>query len=309
MVRKATERYQRLSVVAEILKSDGREHYDHFLKNGFPKWRGTGYYYQRFRPGLGTVLVGLFIAGGGAAHYGALVLGYRRQREFVGKYIRHARRAAWGDETGIKGIPGLNGDIVVAPSVEVDAPEQPGPVPMNRFQKRQMEKEQKKKSKSTGKRTATTGRSAGPQTSTRSSAPTGGERKRVMAENGKVLIVDTVGNVYLEEEDEDGEPQEFLLDLAEIHKPTIYDTALVRFPVWVYRQVVGRFPRPPTDRDNDDVAVGVEHVTDVMAPTLVRRGDDPEQDSGSSFEMLEASPVQQASNGTARQRNKKKNKK
>lgn len=26
--------------------------YDFFYKNGVPKWRGTGYYYSRFRPGL-----------------------------------------------------------------------------------------------------------------------------------------------------------------------------------------------------------------------------------------------------------------
>ena len=26
--------------------------YDFFYKNGVPKWRGTGYYYSRFRPGI-----------------------------------------------------------------------------------------------------------------------------------------------------------------------------------------------------------------------------------------------------------------
>ncbi len=28
--------------------------YDFFYKNGVPIWRGTGYYYSRFRPGLGV---------------------------------------------------------------------------------------------------------------------------------------------------------------------------------------------------------------------------------------------------------------
>ena len=28
--------------------------YDFFYKNGVPKWRGTGYYYTRFRPGIGV---------------------------------------------------------------------------------------------------------------------------------------------------------------------------------------------------------------------------------------------------------------
>jgi hypothetical protein len=30
--------------------------YDFFYKNGVPKWRGTDYYYSRFRPGLGVSL-------------------------------------------------------------------------------------------------------------------------------------------------------------------------------------------------------------------------------------------------------------
>lgn len=28
--------------------------YDFFYTNGVPKWRGTGYYYSRFRPGIGV---------------------------------------------------------------------------------------------------------------------------------------------------------------------------------------------------------------------------------------------------------------
>ncbi len=40
-----------------------------------------------------------------------------------------------------------------------------------------------------------------------------GPRKRVVAENGKILVVDAVGNVYLEQADEDGETHEFLLDV------------------------------------------------------------------------------------------------
>lgn len=46
------------------------------------------------------------------------------------------------------------------------------------------------------------------------SAIPAGQRKRVVAENGKVLVVDSVGNVYLEEEDEEGNVREFLLDVS-----------------------------------------------------------------------------------------------
>src|ERR1700728_4461005 len=54
-VKNVHERFSRLSVVAAILKNEeSRERYDFFFKNGVPKWRGTGYYYSRFRPGLGV---------------------------------------------------------------------------------------------------------------------------------------------------------------------------------------------------------------------------------------------------------------
>jgi hypothetical protein len=49
-----------LGAISTILRNPvTRERYDFFLKNGVPKWRGTGYYYKRYRPGLGTVLMGL----------------------------------------------------------------------------------------------------------------------------------------------------------------------------------------------------------------------------------------------------------
>jgi len=90
-----------------------------------------------------------------------------------------------------------------------------------------MEKEQKKEK--LGKGTKSSGRASGAQTPTGTAAATG-ERKRVQAENGKILIVDSIGNVYLEEQDEDGMTQEFLLDIDEIPRLTIRDTALYRFP-------------------------------------------------------------------------------
>ncbi len=46
-----------------------------------------------------------------------------------------------------------------------------------------------------------------------SAGPTG-PKKRVVAENGKVLVVDSLGDVYLEQEDEDGKMAEFLLDVS-----------------------------------------------------------------------------------------------
>ncbi|ORX55531.1 DnaJ-domain-containing protein [Hesseltinella vesiculosa] len=63
---KAQERFARLGKVAAILRNKSkRERYNFFYKNGVPRWRGTGYYYSRFRPGVGTAVVILILVGTG----------------------------------------------------------------------------------------------------------------------------------------------------------------------------------------------------------------------------------------------------
>lgn len=234
-VKQAHERSARLNIVANILRGPGRDRYDYFLRNGFPMWKGTGYYYSRFRPGLGSVLTGLLLVFGGGAHYAALVLSWRRQREFVERYIRQARLAAWGDETGVRGIPGLDGMNAPAPAPTPDS--EPEAVSITRRQKRMMDRGNKKEAKKGNKANA---RGSGTATPTTECAVPTGERKRVVAENGKILIVDSIGSVYLEEETEDGERQEFLLDVEEIQRPTVRDTMLFRLPVWCYGKTIGR---------------------------------------------------------------------
>ncbi|KAI9724402.1 MAG: hypothetical protein M1812_000470 [Candelaria pacifica] len=242
-VKLASERFARLGLVVKILKGPGRERYNHFLRNGFPRWKGTGYYYARFRPGLGSVLFGLFAVFGGAGHYVALYLGWKRQTEFVDRYIRHARRAAWGDTLGIKGIPGVDG-TATPPSSSIDRDE--GGSAMNRRQRRMQEKDSKKeKDTKKIKRPRANGTST-PVDASSAPAPRG-ERKKVQAENGKVLIVDADGNVFLEEVNEDGVREEYLLDVLqvdEIPKPTIRQTALFRVPIWVFNQTAGRAMAP-----------------------------------------------------------------
>ena len=236
-VKEATDRFTRLGLIVSILRGEDRERYDHFLYNGFPKWRGTGYYYARFRPGLFSTLVGLFVFGGGLAHYGALVLSWKRQREFVERYIRHARKTAWGDESGIVGIPGVEslGGVATQP---VATAQEDGAVGLNRRQKRLQERESKKAKENKRSRSA---RRSGTNTplEPETQGPQG-QKKRVQAENGKILLVDSIGNVYLEEEDENGKRAEYLLDPNEIVKPTFRSTVLYRLPVWVYRTTRGR---------------------------------------------------------------------
>lgn len=56
------KQYQTLSVVGSILKDNQlRQRYDYFLDHGFPKWRDTGYFYLRYRPGLIGTIIGLFL--------------------------------------------------------------------------------------------------------------------------------------------------------------------------------------------------------------------------------------------------------
>jgi curved DNA-binding protein CbpA len=247
VMKKASDRYARLGVAKDILKGPGRERYDHFLKNGFPRWKGTGYYYARFRPGLFSVLFGLFVVCGGGAHYGAMYLSWKRQRDFVGRYIRHARRAAWGDELGIKGIFGVDGVGTAAPPPSQEDVSMQG---LNRRQRRMQEKDNKRAKSSKGSNDAST-----PEVEPASTRPQG-DKKKVIAENGKVLIVDSAGSVYLEEENDDGETEIFLLDVSmtmgktiqilmtfqvdEIPKPTVQQTMLFRLPVWGYKKTIGR---------------------------------------------------------------------
>jgi curved DNA-binding protein CbpA len=141
--KEATARFERLSLVTNVLRGPERARYDHFLRNGFPAWRGTGYYYERFRPGLGSVLIGLFIFIGGAVHYAVLFLSWKRHREFVTRYIKHARRMAWGDDGAIGAIPGLGGEESTASGSE----SQQESMQWNRKQKREMERQKKKDGK------------------------------------------------------------------------------------------------------------------------------------------------------------------
>lgn len=241
-VKEASERYARLGVIAEILKGPGRERYDFFLSSGFPKWRGTGYYYARFRPGLGSVLVGLFAFGGGLAHYAAMYVSWQRQRDYAERVIRDARRSAWGDDSGIKGIPGIDGALTgTTASPPASLAQENGAAVLNRRQKRMQERESKKDK---DKKTSKGGRRSGTSTPTPLESepehgPQGAKRK-VQAPNGKVLIVDSMGNVYVEEVDEDGERVELLLDPEEIPKPTFRQTILFRLPVWTYHKVQSR---------------------------------------------------------------------
>ncbi|KAI0482550.1 hypothetical protein GGR56DRAFT_663410 [Xylariaceae sp. FL0804] len=329
-VKQAGDRQARLSIVTNILRGSGRARYDHFIANGFPVWKGTEYYYNRYRPGLGTVLFGCLLVGGGGFHYIALYMSWKRQREFVERYIKFARHAAWGDNLGIPGVDATAtaaAPAAPAPPPPADDDQQQPPMAMNRKQRRMQERESRKESAKEGRRAAGRGRArAAPQASGsatpvpqgQDSGPTG-SKKRVVAENGKILVVDSVGDVYLEQEDADGNVGEYLLDPNELPKPTIKDTALFKLPGWVYAATVGKVFGGSAASESSD-----EEEEDVAEELVEGEGDDddseppqrtPSTDSAEDFELLEksvedlpkpkATGSQAQSGGKSKKRNKK----
>ncbi|KAK3309723.1 uncharacterized protein B0T15DRAFT_516288 [Chaetomium strumarium] len=303
-VKRASERQARLSIVADVLRGPGRDRYDYFLANGFPTWKGTEYYYSRYRPGLGTAMFGVFLFAGGAAHYLALYMSWKRQREFVERYIKFARHAAWGENLGIN-IPGVDGQPAAAPAPPPPAQpmyqdEEGRAMPMNRKMRRMQERDAKKDAaKDTqgagrkarrGRGTPSASGSATPQPAPQGSGPTG-TKKRVVAENGKVLVVDSLGDVYLEQEDEDGNVAEFLLDPNELACPTFKDTAVVRLPLWAYRLTVGRLLPKRAEGAGEDEG---EEITEGEVLDNDDTGSEPGKPTPSSgsaedFEILEKS--------------------
>ncbi|KAH8160225.1 hypothetical protein CIB48_g8028 [Xylaria polymorpha] len=282
-VKKASERQARLSIVTNVLRGAGRDRYDHFLKNGFPTWKGTEYYYSRYRPGLGTVLIGCLIVGGGGFHYIALYMSWRRQREFVERYIKFARHAAWGDNFAVPGLEAA-AEATPPPQAADDEQQQQPPIALNRKQRRMQEKETRRESGKEGKKASRAAKGRSSQQASGSATPVPqqhqqqqqqqqapgagptGAKKRVVAENGKILVVDSLGDVYLEQEDADGNVHEFLLDPDELPQPT------------------ARPLRPAPDSSEADANEDADSVdSDVPAART------PSTDSADDFELLDKS--------------------
>ncbi|KLO08266.1 DnaJ-domain-containing protein [Schizopora paradoxa] len=100
-VKGAHERFARLGVIAQILRnSEGRERYDFFYKNGVPTWRGTGYYYSRYRPGLGSAVVFLVILTSGL-QFGVQAYTYKSELARIDRFMNEARAAARGPKMNV----------------------------------------------------------------------------------------------------------------------------------------------------------------------------------------------------------------
>lgn len=129
-------------------------------------------------------------------------------------YINDARKAAWGN-SGVGA--GLNVDSLTDTNGSGDSAAAAG----NRKQRRA--------AKAAGSGTST----PTPEKQERHVA-----KRKVTSENGKTFIVTSLGDVSLVEEDEEGNVQEFLLDLEEIPKAEWKRTAMVTLPKRLYDFVV-----------------------------------------------------------------------
>lgn len=79
--------YTILTSITQVLKDDEqRLRYDGHLVRGFPRWRGTGYYYRRYQPGLfaALVIILFFIS---LAQYIIHWIDYYRRKEQVQESI------------------------------------------------------------------------------------------------------------------------------------------------------------------------------------------------------------------------------
>lgn len=94
--KKAEEKYAILSSVNNILRDASRkERYDYFLDKGFPKWKGTGYYYSKFRPGLVLTVVVIYVLVS-VLHYFALKINRRQSFKRIAEYKNQIKNQAWG---------------------------------------------------------------------------------------------------------------------------------------------------------------------------------------------------------------------
>ncbi|SPO20903.1 related to ERJ5 - Type I membrane protein preserves the folding capacity of the endoplasmic reticulum [Ustilago trichophora] len=91
----AQQRFERLGLVYKILRDGRKDRYDHFLSKGFPKWRQNGYFYERYRPGLGSVVVGIVLFSM-MVEVGISRLTSGQERTKIERLKMSARLVAWG---------------------------------------------------------------------------------------------------------------------------------------------------------------------------------------------------------------------
>lgn len=109
--KEATDRFARLGLVNKILTNvESRERYDFFLKHGFPKLKGSDYFYTRYRPGVGFVFVFLYLLIG-VGQYVVLKLTAMQHVKHMKSVIEDVKTFAWPS-----GIPSSNVKTITNPA-------------------------------------------------------------------------------------------------------------------------------------------------------------------------------------------------
>ena len=80
--------YKALTSIVAILKNPKlRTKYDKHLKKGFPRWRGTDYYYDFFEPGIGFITVFILCAISVAQYIIMWIFYYREKQQVLEKNL------------------------------------------------------------------------------------------------------------------------------------------------------------------------------------------------------------------------------
>lgn len=141
------EKFARLGLITAILRDeDKRKRYNFFHDNGVPRWKGTGYMYSRWQPGLGFALS--FVLGVATLmQYAAQHVNYRSEIQRIKRFQTAARQAAYRkpDKSGAgsKPLERKKVKISIGKSLGTDqedgGPESDTPVPKSRQERRRMQ--------------------------------------------------------------------------------------------------------------------------------------------------------------------------
>ncbi|KAI5962317.1 uncharacterized protein KGF55_003393 [Candida pseudojiufengensis] len=94
--KKAEEKYAILSSVNNILRDASRkERYDYFIAKGFPKWKSTGYFYSKFRPGLLLTIFFVYLLIS-LLHFFALKINRKQNFKRIANLKDEIKTQAWG---------------------------------------------------------------------------------------------------------------------------------------------------------------------------------------------------------------------
>ncbi|PLW44399.1 hypothetical protein PCANC_04219 [Puccinia coronata f. sp. avenae] len=137
-------KFSRLGLITAILRdSEKRKRYNFFHDNGVPRWKGTGYMYSRWQPGLGFA-VSFVLLVATLVQYGAQHVTYRLEITRIRKFQTAARQAAHrkGEKSSAgksQGRKKVKISLTQGHDQEVNGGESDVPAPKSRQERRRMQ--------------------------------------------------------------------------------------------------------------------------------------------------------------------------